>query len=233
MASTFVVYYRRSTKKQSLSLHAQEEMVGAFLRSYPGDVLESFTDTESGSNDDRPNLQRAVDLCSVTNATLLVAKLDRLGRSLHLITTLQKAGVKFQACDNPHANELTVHILAAVAQDELQRIRSRTREALAKAKQQGVLMGRASPLYGTGEGSLPAEIRKERIRAGAANGGKASGKVRSQRAEQRKRVLRDMIQPLRDQGKTLEEIAETLNRRGITTTQGKDWTKGTVCHALR
>jgi DNA invertase Pin-like site-specific DNA recombinase len=64
---------------------------------------------------------------------LVIAKLDRLSRNLGFIAALMESGVEFVAVDNPHANNLTVHILAAVAEHERKMISERTEAALAIA----------------------------------------------------------------------------------------------------
>jgi DNA invertase Pin-like site-specific DNA recombinase len=52
-----------------------------------------------------------------------------------------ESGVEFVAVDNPHANKLTVHILAAVAEHERELISERTKVALQAAKARGVRLG--------------------------------------------------------------------------------------------
>src|SRR5262249_465260 len=79
--------------------------------------------------------------CKNNRAKLVIAKLDRLSRNLAFIATLMESGVEFIAVDNPHANKLTVHILAAVAQHEREMISERTKAALAAAKARGTRLG--------------------------------------------------------------------------------------------
>src|SRR5690606_11054688 len=96
-------------------------------------LLEYFIEIESGKNSDRPELTNAMNACRLKNATLLVAKLDRLSRNLAFIATLMESGTKFIACDMPDADPLRLHIEAAVAEDERRRISRRTKEALGAA----------------------------------------------------------------------------------------------------
>jgi DNA invertase Pin-like site-specific DNA recombinase len=130
--------------------------VQRFVASVGGRIIApEFVEVESGKHSDRPQLQAALARCRATGATLVIAKLDRLSRDLHFLTGLQKAGLPFVAADNPTANELTIHILAAVAQAERKAISDRTKAALAAAKARGVRLGgyrdgaRPDPAAGT------------------------------------------------------------------------------------
>ena len=103
--------------------------------------MDEFTEVESGKRNDRPELEKALAACKRQKAKLVIAKLDRLGRNLAFIAALMESGVEFVAVDNPHANKLTVHILAAVAQHEREMISERTTAALAAAKRRGQRLG--------------------------------------------------------------------------------------------
>jgi len=104
-------------------------------------MVAEFTEVESGKHADRPQLAAALAACKKHKAKLVIAKLDRLSRNLAFIATLMDSGVEFVAVDNPHANKLTVHILAAVAQHEREMISQRTRDALQAAKARGKRLG--------------------------------------------------------------------------------------------
>lgn len=121
-APKFVVYYRVSTKGQKesgLGLEAQQAAVDAFLATqYGAVVVAALEEIESGKNNKRPKLAEAVKLCKRHKATLLIAKLDRLARNVHFVSGLMESGLDFVACDNPHANRLMVHMLAAFAEHE-------------------------------------------------------------------------------------------------------------------
>src|SRR5688572_18826794 len=116
-----VAYYRVSTAQQGrsgLGLEAQRSAVMEYLNGGSWKLAGEFVEVESGKRDDRPELMKALALCELTGATLVVAKLDRLSRNVAFLATLQESGVPFVAADMPQANELTIHILAAVAQAE-------------------------------------------------------------------------------------------------------------------
>ncbi|WP_432472082.1 recombinase family protein [Amphritea sp. HPY] len=144
MNKRYVAYFRVSTQKQGLSglgLDAQKHAVSEFLSQMGGEVIAEFVEVESGKRADRPEFTMAADYSELANATLLVAKLDRLSRDLHFITSLQKRGIRFKLCDLPEIDQLTIHILAAMAEHEARMISQRTKQALQVAKERGVILG--------------------------------------------------------------------------------------------
>ena len=122
--------------RSGLGLDAQQAAVLAFINGN-AELVPEFTEIESGKRVDRPELAKALEVCRRQKAKLVIAKLDRLSRNLAFIATLMESGVEFVAVDNPHANKLTVHILAAVAQHEREMISERTKAALRAAKARG------------------------------------------------------------------------------------------------
>ena len=140
----FISYLRVSTKKQGLSglgLEAQRETVSTYLNGGSWDLKAELVEVESGSKNDRPKLAEALLLCRIHGATLIVAKLDRLARNAHFLMGLRDAGVDFVAADMPDANRMTVGILAVVAEAERDMASTRTKAALAAAKERGVKLG--------------------------------------------------------------------------------------------
>ena len=140
----FIAYYRVSTSRQAVSglgMEAQKMTVRGYVESVEGDLIAEYSDTESGSSADRLGLQKAIRHCRSGRAMLVVAKLDRLARNVHLITQLMESGVEFIAADMPEANRLTVHVIAAIAEYERQLISERTKRALKQAAANGVKLG--------------------------------------------------------------------------------------------
>ena len=141
----WVAYYRVSTAKQGasgLGIEAQIESVTRFVGGRSGEIIASFTETESGKKaSNRPQLSAALALCRQRRATLVIAKLDRLARNVHFISGLLESNVMFVAADQPTKDRFMLHLQAAFAEEEARRISVRTKEALAAAKRRGVDIG--------------------------------------------------------------------------------------------
>jgi DNA invertase Pin-like site-specific DNA recombinase len=83
-------------------------------------------EVESGKLADQPEHTQALHIAKVTGATLLIAKLVRLSRNAAFLLTLRDSGGHFVAADMPEANDLTVGIMALVAEQEREAISRRT-----------------------------------------------------------------------------------------------------------
>ncbi len=144
MDRKFVAYYRVSTDRQGLSglgLEAQKETVQNYIASHSGTLEIDFVEVETGKKNNRIELNKAIEYCHRHKTTLLIAKLDRLSRNVHFITGLMESKINFVAADNPHANELMIHLLAAFAEHERKMISERTTSALKAAKARGTKLG--------------------------------------------------------------------------------------------
>ncbi len=209
MAQKIVSYLRVSTQKQGrsgLGLEAQRRAVAEFLSGGRGALVAEFVEVESGKRDDRPKLAEAMALCRLHNATLVIAKLDRLSRDAAFLLGLQKAGVRFVAADMPEANELVVGIMAVVAQAERKMISQRTKAALAAARAGGVKLG------------TPGNLRNQ------AAGGEKGRAARIRIAAERAADLAPIIADVRATGAvSLRAIAANLNQRGIPAPSGGEW----------
>ncbi|RWC00589.1 MAG: recombinase family protein [Mesorhizobium sp.] len=140
----YVGYYRVSTKKQSrsgLGLEAQQQMVRQFAASN-GSLVAEFVELESGRNDQRSELAKAMIASKKTGASLLIARLDRFSRRVSFIASMMGKGVQLIIAEMPHATDFQLHIFAALAQEERRLISERTKAALAQAKRRGTILGR-------------------------------------------------------------------------------------------
>lgn len=218
-----VVYLRVSTDRQGksgLGLEAQQEAVTAFAKQHSAKILETFTEVESGKNAGRPELAKAIARAKRQGVTLVVAKLDRLARNLHFTSCLMESGVEFVAIDNPHATRLTIHILAAVAEDEARRISERTKAALTAYKARGGVLGAARPECR----NLTTEARQR--------GAVRAGEVLRAAAKDAYADLIPTMRELRDEGLSLRGIANRLNEEGHTTRRGLPWNQVQVMRVL-
>lgn len=204
MEGKFVAYYRVSTQRQGksgLGLEAQQKAVMDYLNGGGWKLLAEYTEVETGkgsrATEKRPVLKEAMDYAKKHRATLIIAKLDRLARNVHFITGLMESKVRFVCADLPEANNLTLQVLAAVAEYEGKRISDRTREALAQAKARGVKLGNPDV---------------DRINT-----------ARVAKADEFALHLKPTLEAFRKGGMTQRGIVQELNRLGITTARGKEW----------
>ncbi|WP_119419667.1 recombinase family protein [Desertibaculum subflavum] len=219
----YVAYYRVSTvpqQRSGLGLAAQHASVRAFLGQYGGELIAEFEEQDAAHRkpEDRPALRAALELCRRKTATLLVARLDRLARSVLIVANLIKEGVDFVAADVPQANRFTIHILAAVAEYERRITGARIREALAAYKNAGGKIGFA-------------RMSKKRQREAAARG----LAINQERLNRFAKALLPIIDELRVSGcTTCAAIARALNRRKIPTFYNRGpWYDGTVAGMIR
>jgi DNA invertase Pin-like site-specific DNA recombinase len=203
----FIAYYRVSTAgqaKSGLGLEAQRTAVKHFLK-LGQTIIREFVEVETGKKNNRQILQEALIYSKQQQATLVIAKLDRLARNAAFIFTLRDSGVNFVCADMPEANTLTIGIFATLAQYERELISERTKKALAEKKKQGIVLGTPGNL-------TPAAGLK----------GAAAMKEKSRQNEHNRRASA-MISSLRIAGHSWAKIAEQLNAAGFTTSTGKSF----------
>lgn len=218
----FVGYVRVSTARQGqsgLGMEAQGAAIDRHVRSRNGVLRDVFTEVESGNVNLRPRLAEALALAKLTGSILVIAKLDRLSRNASFLLALQDSGVKFVATDMPDANELTVGIMALVAQQERQAISQRTKDALQAAKARGTKLGNPNGA---------AALRR------AGGGNNAAVLAVKDAADAHSESLRELVDAIQRSGKTsLGQLADELNRRAILTQRNKKWHRSTVSNLLR
>jgi DNA invertase Pin-like site-specific DNA recombinase len=200
-------YIRVSTARQGrsgLGLEAQQAAIAKFAEAEAFALVETFTETESGADDDRPQLNAAIERARKLKAPVICAKLDRLSRDVHYISGLMKHRVPFIVAElGSDTDPFLLHLYAALAEKERALISRRTKDALAAAKARGVVVG------GMRDKSL--ELQAE--------------------ARERAEALRPLFAELA--GMSANAVAAELNERKVPTPQGGSWHAGTVIRVRR
>lgn len=228
-----VTYRRVSTQKQGksgLGLEAQDAAIQEFAVARSARIIGEYKEVESGKTNDRPQLAAALHHAMVTGATLVIAKLDRLSRSASFTLTLRDSGVKFVCCDMPEANDLTIGVLAVVAQAEAAATSKRTKDALQMARKRIAETGQRSHrrVKRLGNPNGADALR----RAGKGNSA-AIAKVKTD-ADKHAGDLTVVVQDIRAGGAvTLQAIADELSNREMMTPRGKRWHPSSVANLLR
>lgn len=217
-----IAYYRVSTARQGasgLGLDAQRAAVEALCVARGWDLIAPpYREIESGKRADRPELVKALEQAKLTGARLVIAKLDRLSRNAAFLLALRDSGVEFVAADMPDANNLTVGIMALVAQQEREAISRRTKEALEAAKARGQRLGNPNGA---------AAFKR------AGKGNTAALAAVSAAADHHATRLRPVVARLQNAGVvSLAGIAAALNDEGMLTPRGGRWHASSVRNLL-
>ncbi|MEQ3236189.1 recombinase family protein [Bacteroides cellulosilyticus] len=203
----YIAYYRVSTSKQCLGLDAQRTSVHNYLSSNGGELINEFSEKESGKDDNRVTLVEAIKQCKKNNATLIIAKLDRLSRNVSFVFALKDANIDFLACDLPTFNTLTLAIFIGLAQQEREMISQRTKLALNELKLKGVKLGRPNAQFTDADRAKSAQTNKDNANLNENN-------LRA------KMVIEEMIKTTKNKS----EIARRLNENGFKTSNGCEFT---------
>lgn len=199
----YVVYYRVSTERQGrsgLGLDAQRSMVERFLTS-TDTIIAEFTEIESGKNDKRSELWKAITLVKKTKAKLLIPKLDRFSRKVSFIAGIIDQGVELVVCEHPNVNTFFLHLLACFAEEERRQISERTKAALAEAKKRGRQLG---------------------------VNGKALAAARRQQKREFVEANLPAFRAIWDQAPSASEAARRMNAAKLKTPKGTKWYPATV-----
>jgi len=207
----YIAYYRVSTKKQSLGIDAQQNAVTNYINSINGKLVNEFSEKESGKDNKRIELRKAIENCKRTNSTLIIAKLDRLSRNVSFIFALKDSGIDFVVCDLPQLNTLTLGIFATIAQSEREAISQRTKAALQAKIMQGVKLGSPTAKFSDSMRNKAALINIE----------KANNNANNKRAYV-------VINSLKDKNMSLRQIANYLNENEFKTSRGYNFTAAAV-----
>ena len=191
-------YIRVSTARQGrsgLGLEAQLATISRFAEAEAFNLVETFTETESGADDDRPQLNAAIERARRAKAPIICAKLDRLSRDVHYISGLMKHKVPFLLAElGADTDPFLLHLFAALAEKERSLISRRTKDALTAAKARGIVLG---------------GLREKGVQLQA-------------EALERAEALRPAFAEL--SGFSHRAAAKALNERGIRTMTGRAWT---------
>nr|WP_294922368.1 recombinase family protein [uncultured Flavobacterium sp.] len=210
----YIAYYRVSRKEQGISglgLSAQKSSVEKYVTSQDGIILKDFTEIETGTNKrERVEIHKAIQLAKNEGAILIIAKLDRLARNVSFVSSLMDAGIEFLAVDMPSANNFTIHIFSALAEQEAKLISSRTKLALAELKKKGVKLGNPK--------NLTSEARAKgvnKIKENAMN-------------NDRNRQAQSIILNCKEKEMSYRQIADYLNQLNFKTRHGNKFYAPTV-----
>lgn len=217
----FVAYLRVSTQRQGysgLGLEAQREIIHNYLRDRK--PIFEYVEVESGRKTDkgRPKLKEALSQCRTYGAKLIVAKLDRLARNVSFLSALLDSDVEIVFCDFPQANKMVLHILASISQYEAELISTRTRQALAAKKARGCKLGNPEHLMGKHKTAIE-------------NSNKTNRKKAEDNPNNKRGVA--MLRILAEQGMTLTEMTDKLNKEGFVTSKGYEFRPSQVFVLLK
>lgn len=202
----FVAYLRVSTQRQGtsgLGLQAQQDIILKYLNG--NSPVAEFVEVESGRKSDRPKLREALELCKKKEATLIVAKMDRLSRNVTFTSQLLDSGIEIVFCDFPKANRLVLTIIAAISEYEAGLISQRTRAALQVKKEQGCQLGKPE--------NLIRNLYKAISNSRKTNQDKARNNPNNKRAAA---ILRGLVY----ETSNMSEMARILNKEGFQTSRG-------------
>jgi DNA invertase Pin-like site-specific DNA recombinase len=216
---TVVTYIRVSTSQQGrsgLGIEAQRTALVQFAKAESFEIAQEFIEVETGKGSDaldrRPQLKAALAAARKLRCHVVVAKLDRLSRDVHFISGLMVHKVPFLVAElGPDVDPFVLHLFAALAEKERALISTRTRQALSAAKARGVSLG--NPKL--------SEARRSAI-----------GAVKSEANRYAANVLPIIREAQKAGARTLRDIAEVLNARGIPTARGGQWHAKSVANIL-
>ena len=202
-----VFYLRVSTVKQGADgngIQHQMTVVNRYAEANGGEIVGQFIEVESGGKTDseRPQLAAALEKCKKENAVLVCSKIDRLSRNAEFLLRLMNSRVEFVCCDIPNCDRFTISLFAILAEKEKNMISERTKNALKMVKARGIKLGSPNP-----------ELSVIKMNEGARKG----------RIDFKNKII-PIINEIKSTGiETLQGVADCLNRRGISTRNGKQW----------
>lgn len=221
-STEIVAYLRTSTDDQLLGIDAQRATLQRITTERAGRIIKTFIEHESGGDDTRAELRKAMHHARGKKAVLVVAKLDRLARDSKFLMSLYDSGVPIIFGDLPEidgsaASRLHLQIMASVAEFERRRIGERTKEALAVLKARGVKLGKPENL----------------TQAGRLTGARRAGKTHNAKAiEKTGGWIAERAGELRGQGLSFAAVADALNAEETGASQGGKWSATQIKRVL-
>ena len=219
----FVIYKRLSKQKQQgnqYGFEAQDHDIAIFLKQFPDAIIVSeITETFTGKTlwTQRKGLVKAVELCEQTGATLLVSKIDRLGRHVESVShLLNRINVKIATM--PSATNMVIQIMSVMAEEEARAISMRTKAALQAAKARGVKLGGAANVGKTHKVSSKTKLDNQ--------------KKYVTQTQPKYEYLRPALTNMRDNHYTYQQCADNLNLMGTLTPNNSKWCPVKVSRAL-
>ncbi len=205
-----IIIYRRLSKQKTTDnqygFDSQQADIDHFLKTLPSyEIVSNYAEFFSGKGswEDRKELVKAVNLCKETGATLLVSKIDRLGRNVASVAKLLET-IPVRIATMPSATNMVVQIMSAVAEEEARAISDRVKKALAVAKSNGKKLG------------------------GAATRRRISQEKSYTKIVERDSEYKEYLSNWRSKGLTLQQCADRMNEMGIKSPRGSDMTSKTV-----
>ena len=223
LSSGIVAYYRVSTRMQGfngLGMEAQRRSVNAYAEFRGLEIVAAYEEVESARREhlkNRPQLVRALAHARRSGAVLVIARLDRLARNVLVTSQLLESGVEFVACDNPHANRMTIQIIAVMAEQESRLISERTKAALAAMRARGIPHKSTRRL-------TPEEISR---------GQQASAVARRARTKEAYADLVPVVSAMRERGLSIYGVCDALNGQGQRNQRGLIWQASAMAAFLR
>ena len=228
----YVIYKRVSTKKQGrsgLGLAAQQQLVNQYLKNRPHEIIATFSEAESGKKNNRIELNKALRICQDQNATLLIAKLDRLSRNASFTMKLKDSNINIVCADMPEVDKLTIGVLALINQAERERISANVKAALKVKKEQLAAVGKK-----LGNPNPPTEEQKQAARESLKQIAETNPNTIAA-----KKLLKDKIElaAYKKQKVTYKQLANDLNQLGIKRIRSKSeydlWTEHNVKYPVK
>jgi len=121
------------------------------------------------------------------------------------------SGIKFKCCDMPEANEFTIHIFGALAQQQRQYISDKTKKGLAVAKEKGVKLGKPENMTTSGRAK-----------------GQQANKINARNRTSNKVATEIIMFRVGEKKESYLSVAKRLNELGLKTVRSKQYTAMTV-----